>query len=93
MFNLYAEHFSEAHRQELLKEAEQHHLVAQALEERRKLPGIQRPSLYLIARNWIYAIMDWSGSRLVRLGNALRKPYEEFCLQDQVQAAELCQES
>lgn len=92
MFNLLSEHLIEAHRQELLKEADQYRLVAQARENDRILHGNQHHSLSQTARNWLYFGMGWSGSRLIRFGNALRRPYEEFCLQDQVKTAGLCRE-
>ena len=90
MFNLYTENLIEEHRRELLKEAEQHRLIAQARQNARMLQGNQQRSLTQITRNWIYASMDWSGNRLIKFGNALRKPYEEFCSQEQVKTAELC---
>jgi len=91
MFNLFTEQMLlKEHHQELLKEAEQYRLVAQARQNDRMLNGNQRPNLSQTARNWVYAGMDWSGSRLIQFGNSLRKPYEDFCSQEQVKTAELC---
>jgi len=91
MFTLFSEHLSEAHRQELLRQAAESHLAAQALEARRNQGSARRRSLSQSIRLWIYAGMDWSGSRLIQFGSALRKAREESALQDQAQPAEVCQ--
>ena len=91
MFNLFTEEMLlKEHHQELLKEAEQNRLIAQARQNERMLNVHQRRSLSQTARNWVYARMEWSGSRLIQFGNTLRKPYEDFCSQEQVKTAELC---
>lgn len=89
MFNLFAEHRSEGRRQELLRLADETHLVAQAFETGKT----QRPSLPQTVRLWVVAGMDWSGSRLIQFGTALRRVHEEPGLQDQAQTAKLCQDS
>jgi hypothetical protein len=91
MFTLFSEHLAKAHQQELLKQAAELHLAAQARESRRNQDGRGRRSISQTVRLWIYAGMDWSGSRLIQFGSALRKAREEAALQDQAQPAEVCQ--
>ena len=93
MFTLFSEQLSEAHRQELLRQAAESHLAAQALESRRNQDGARHRSLSQSIRLWIYTGMDWSGSRLIQFGSALRRACEEAALQDQAQPAEICQGS
>ena len=91
MFTLFSEHLAKAHQQELLKQAAELHLAAQAREFRRNQDGRGRRSISQTVRLWIYAGMDWSGSRLIQFGSALRKARDEAALQDQPQPVESCQ--
>jgi len=91
MFTLFSEHLAKAHQQELLRQAAEIHLAAQAREDRRNQDAIRRRGLSQSIRLWIYAGMDWSGSLLIEFGSALRRARAESALQDQAQPAEVCQ--